>query len=97
LHKQILAVAHNDVIQSALLDENLNATLATYKIIWEKDIEKDGYENNKVKSFKVQKTEIVDITVSERVEKREKKHPKAPIVPKAAPVQPQKQPAVIRA
>ncbi len=97
LHKRTLAIAHNDVIQSALLDENLNATVSTHKIIWEKDIEKDGYENNKVKSFKVQKTEIVDITVPETTEKQGKKHPKAPIVPKASPVQQQKQPTVIRA
>jgi hypothetical protein len=97
LHKRILAAAHNDVIQSALLDENLNATVSTHKIVWEKDIEKHGYEKNKVKSFKVQNTEIVDITVPEKTEKQEKKHPKAPIMPKASPVQQQKQPAVIRA
>jgi hypothetical protein len=97
MHKRTLAVAHNDVIQSVLLDENLSATISKHQIVWEKDIEKHGYEKNKVKSFKVQNTEIVDITAPEKTEKQEKKHPKTPIVPKASPVQQQKQPAVIRA
>jgi hypothetical protein len=97
LHKRVLASAHKDAIQSALIDENLNATITTHAIIWERDVEKEGYEKNKVKSFKVQKTEIVDITLPENTEKQEKKSRKTPISPKVPPVQQQKQPAVIRA
>ena len=97
LYKRVLASASQSELQAVVLDENLKATFSTHTLVWERDIEKEGYEKNRIKSITLTKKDVVDLTIVPEAEKKEQKEPLVPNAPKKSPVQSKKQPTIIRA
>jgi hypothetical protein len=94
LYNQVLAFASQETLQAVVLDENLKATFSMYDLIWEKDIKKEGYKKNNIKTLTLAKKSVVDLTIVPKSEKKEQKEPAN--IPKSEPVQSKKQPTVIR-
>lgn len=97
LYKKVLAFANQDSLQAVVLDENLKAIFSTHAIVWEKDIKKEGYEKNNIKTITLVNESVVDLTIVPESEKKEQKEPATPNMPKNPPAQTKKQPAIIRA
>jgi hypothetical protein len=96
LYKKVLAFAANKEIQAVVLDENLKATFSTYALVWEKEIEKEGFVKNAIQTVTFTKEFVMDMTIVPASEKKEPKE-SIPNAPKSPPAQSQKQPAIIRA
>jgi hypothetical protein len=94
LFKKPIAFAETDKIQEVVLDENLKATFTTHNIAWAKDVEKHGFEKNKIKEIKIQKKELVDLAqlAKESLPNKDKKKNKPKSTPSVG-----KEPEVIRA